>query len=142
MPDILPFLAIEGSLRPVSPEGEAVCLAHRGQIVRMELMTPRKLHTRQQEKFWWAVAVPTILACWRAKKGWSVLVEDADGAKRVVHDMVMRQVFGEVETPLGNARKSSTTLAIEEYSRLIDWAAVYLREEFGVELPKPEEGRW
>ena len=135
----LPFLVFEGSLQPVTPEGEAVCLAYRGQVLHVEVLTPRTLHTRLQEKYWWSVGVPTILACWRAKRGWSVVVESSERAKQVVHDAVMREVFGEVETPLGTARKSSTTLTVEQYSQLIDWAAKYLLDEFGVVMPKPRE---
>ena len=128
---ILPFLAIRGTLRPTSPEGEAVVLSKQGQIVKLEILTPKQIHSRQQEKFWHGVIVPIILACWLAEKEWAV-TPDHD----TVHGRLVAAVFGEIETPLGRERMSSTKLTIEQYSTLIERGVEYLLTRYGVVAPE------
>lgn len=132
---ILPFLAMKDSLRPISPEGEAVLLSHQGRVVKVEILTPKQIHTRQQEKYWWAVMVPLILACWTQEMGWAVTPD-----KEVAHGRMVAAVFGTVDTPLGQERVSSRNLTIEQYSQLIEAGREYLLTKYQVTAPEPNEG--
>ena len=131
---ILPFLAVDGSLRPISPEGEAVVLSNSGRVVKVEILTPKQIHTRQQEKYWWAVIVPMILACWAHEMGWTVLPD-----KEVVHGRLVSAVFGTVDTPLGPERVSSRNLTVEQYTKLIEAGKDYLWAKYKVTAPEPNE---
>jgi hypothetical protein len=131
---ILPFLAVKGALRPISPEGEAVVLSKQGQVVKVEILTPKQIHSRQQENYWHGVIVPMILACWLNEKEWAV-----QPTHESVHGRLVRAVFGEVDTPLGPERKSSTNLTIEQYSELIENGKNYLWARYGVTAPEPNE---
>ena len=131
---ILPFLCLQGSLRPVTPEGEAVCLSKQGQLVKVEVLSPKQLHSRQQEKYWHGVIVPMILACWLAEKEWAVKPNHD-----TVHGRLVRAVFGEIETPLGPERMSSTNLTVEQYSELIERGIEYLMDRYKVTVPPCRE---
>ena len=131
---ILPFLAVKGSLRPISPEGEAVCLSKQGQVVKAEILTPRQIHSRRQENYWHGVIVPMILACWLAEKEWAIPPDHG-----TVHGRLVGVVFGMVDTPLGPERLSSTPLTIQQYSTLIKRGVEYLHMKYGVVAPEPNE---
>lgn len=131
---ILPFLCLQGSLRPVTPEGEAVCLSSEGRVVKVEILTPKQLHTRAQANYWHGVMVPTILACWKAEKEWTV-TPDHD----TVHGRLVAAVFGMVDTPLGQERRSSRNLTVEQYSQLIEAGKEHLWTRYKVNAPEPGE---
>ena len=131
---ILPFVVLKGSLRPVTPEGEAVLLSHQGRVVKVEILTPRQIHTRQQEKFWWGPMLSTIRACWAEEMGWTVLP-----VKDVIHGRLVAAVFGTVDTPLGPERVSSRDLTVEQYSQLIQAGTEHLWNKYKVPAPEPNE---
>ena len=47
----------------------------------------------------------------------------------------MRTIFGVLVTPMGEARKSSKRLTLEQYSELIEAGAEHLLEKYKVPLP-------
>lgn len=103
-------------------------------VIYESLQDEERIRTRQQEKFWHGVVVPIVEQCWMHEKGWA-----APPAKGVVHGALVRAVFGEIETPLGPERRSSTTLTIKEYGTLIEWAGDYLLRKYKVLIPLPNE---
>jgi hypothetical protein len=131
---ILPFLALKDSLRPISPEGEAAVLSKQGQVVKVEILSPKQIHSRQQERYWFGVIVPMILACWLNEKEWAV-----EPDKETVHGRLVAAVFGMIETPLGPERVSSRHLTVEQYSQLIQAGKDYLWGKYKVTAPEPFE---
>jgi hypothetical protein len=131
---ILPFLAVKGTLRPISPEGEAFVLSKERQVVKAEFLTPKQIHSRAQECYWHGVMVPCILACWKAEKEWSVTPNHD-----TVHGRLVAAVFGMIDTPLGPERMSSTKLTIEQYTQLIEAGKEHLWDRYQVRAPEPSE---
>ena len=111
----------------------AVIRSWKSDVVNVELQDERRAHSRQQEKFWWAIIVPAIGELWRQEKGWSVAPD-----KSVVHGAFVQAVFGMVDTPLGPTRRSSTTLTLDEYSQLISAAHEHAWTKYKVNLPTSE----
>lgn len=109
--------------------------AWKSDVMNVELQDDRRAHSRQQEKFWHGVICPVVAELWRQDKEWSFAP-----SKGLVHGAFMAAVFGLVKTPVGEARRSSTTLTLEEYSQLIDAAREHALEKYGQTLPEPGEG--
>lgn len=122
------------SLVPLDTASAYAIKAWPKDVIDVELQDARRMHSRQQEKFWWGVAVPIIMECWRHEKEWAVAP-----SKDVAHGALVRAVFGEIQTPLGPERRSSKDLTLEEYSQLIEWARDYLLTKYKVNLPEPGE---
>ena len=120
------FRKFGGEMKPLEPELWAKAIeSWPDGIVYVELQDEKRAHTRQQEKFWWGVVVPFVLELWKQERGWTVTP-----SPEVVHDGFVRAVFGVLDTPLGAARRSSTTLTLEEYSQLIEAAHEHVLERF------------
>lgn len=130
----LPFLAHDGCLRPITPEGEALCAGRQGHVVKVDILTPKQIHSRAQENYWHGVMVPCILACWKAEKEWSVTPNHD-----TVHGRLVAAVFGMIDTPLGPERMSSTKLTIEQYTQLIEAGKEHLWDRYQVRAPEPSE---
>lgn len=101
-------------------------------VINVELQDERRMHSRQQEKFWHGVICPAVAELWRQDKEWSFTPD-----KGVVHGAFMVAVFGVVRTPVGEARRSSTTLTLEEYSQLIEAAREHAWTKYHVTLSEP-----
>ena len=71
---IVRLLSVNGSLQPITPEGEALVESLRGRVAPFEHLTPQRLKTRQQEKFWHGPVCGLIAACWKSDPtlNWSV----------------------------------------------------------------------
>lgn len=133
----LPFLSVKGSLRPITPEGEALVESLQGRVVSWEYLPPQRLKTRQQEKFWHGPMCAAIAACWATDPNQEWLISPT---KTIVHDAFMRAVFGEVETPLGKARHTSSKLTIQQYGQLIKAGQDHLVERYpGVQVPSGDQ---
>ena len=134
---VLPFLSVNGSLQPITPEGEALVESLRGRVEPFEHLTPQRLKTRQQERYWWGPVLGLIVACWKSDPAfdWSI-----SPSKDHVHDAFMRAVFGTVQTPMGEARNSSTKLTLEQYGQLIEAGGEHLMDKYKVPLPPTREG--
>lgn len=126
---------VADSLVPADTAAAFAIKAWKSDLINVELQDEKRMHSRQQAKFWWGIVVPTISELWRQEKGWAVAPD-----KSVIHGAIVGAVFGLVETPLGPTRRSSTTLTLEEYMELIDWAKSYCLEKYKVSLPDPSEG--
>lgn len=126
-----------GKLKPFDPELWAQAIEEWPEgVLYVELQDEKRAHTRQQEKFWFGVICPFIAELWKAEMGWAVVPANA---KDIVHDTVMRAVYGEIDTPLGKARKSSKVLTLEQYSELIEWAKEYVWIKYQRHTPEPGE---
>lgn len=117
----------DGRLEPFEASvWQAVLKEFGDRVVYVELEDEKRMRTRQQEKLWHGVCVPTLCAFWTERALWK-LPASGKASHDACHDAWMRIVFGEVQTPVGRARRSSTGLTIEEYGQLIDAASEYLR---------------
>jgi hypothetical protein len=127
-------LRVAEALVPIDSASAHALKTWKTDKIHVELQDERRMHTRQQEKFWYGVVVPIIAQCWKSEKGWAVLPD-----KSVVHGRLVGTVFGMVDTPLGPERRSSTTLTLEEYGQLIEYASEYLKDKYNVIVPEPGE---
>lgn len=129
-------VAPDGSLRVYVHERWAGWLAERkGQRLEVELRDEAAIRSNRQNRYWWAVCVKTVQECWQLERG-----DRLPLPKEHVHDaLVMAFGGGLVETPLGRTRKSSASMTVEEFSKLIEATAEYLHHKYGCVLPKPEE---
>ena len=106
---------------------------HRGQLIEVELRDAKAIRSNRQNKFWWAVVIPLVRGQWEREKATLISPE-------FVHDALVGAFGGDWrDTPLGRARRSSTDMTIEEFSKLIEQTSEYLKDQYGCVLPSPEE---
>jgi hypothetical protein len=122
-----------GFLEPFSPQlwREAIKLFE-GRTVYVTFEDEARARTSSQNRYWFGIVVPAIGECWKREKGWAAVPD-----KGVIHDALVRALFGTTETPLGPARRSSRDLTTQQFTDLIEWTRDYAREKYAIEIPSP-----
>lgn len=134
----------EGTLRIYETTRLDAWLAKRkGQRIELELRTEAQIRSSQQNRYWHGVVVSTVADLWERE---GVRMRTAGGVviplpKEAVHDALVTAFGGGVvTTPLGRARRKSTTqMTVEEFSGLIDAVRDYALQKYGSVIPTPEE---
>lgn len=127
----------DGTLRVRNPEQWSEWLVKRkGQRLEVELRDEAAIRSSRQNRYYWGVCIPFIQECWQRDSGAALpLPKDA------VHDALVRALAETEEqmTPLGPGRRSSSSMTVAEFTRLIDAVREYALTKYESHIPTPEE---
>jgi len=105
----------------------------RGQRIEIELRDEAAIRSNRQNRYWFGVVVQFFRDEWE-REGHVV-------PRDVVHDVLVRTFadIDETKTPLGNGRRSTRSMTVAEFSKLIDTVGEYALHKYGATIPTPEE---
>jgi hypothetical protein len=93
------------------------------------------IRSARQNRYWYGVVVQTVNEIWTREAR-----RETPYPKGAVHGALVGAFGGDwVETPLEIVRPSSAELTVAEFSQMIDAVAGWLKDEYKVILPSPEE---
>ena len=105
-----------------------------GKRVWVELLSEAQIRSNQQNRRWWGLIVPAVQECWQRDRGDTLPLP-----KEAVHDALVAAFGGGmVKTPLGRARRSTTSMSTEEFTALMEAVEEYALHKYQMVIPDEE----
>ena len=111
---------------------KAALARHRGQVVYVLLESLKVNRSTAQNRRYWSLLVPLVAEVLTLGGSFHLSSDQA-------HEVLKMAFLGHVETPLGNAPKSSKTLTVEEFSVYCTKIEHWLLHDHGVVVPERGE---
>lgn len=108
----------------------------------VELRDEAEERSSQQNRYWWGVIVKAVREQW-IREGVQIVTEsgvEMPIPKEQVHDALVTAFGGGmVRTPLGRARKGSSSMSVEEFGHLIEVTSEWWHDRYKSTFPAPGE---